>query len=353
MINRKNFNNNLELCLKKIISDFILKKNLTTIKSVYLTGSSAGDEAALYLDNDGETKLYNDIDIMIIYEGYIDFNYVNELKIILKNNIGVKWIDISLQKISSVNKLTSSVKLIDLKLNRKLLYGSDFLVTKLINVHSTEIKKWDVFLLFRTRCFCISDSYREVIENKENSDFIYINYQLSKAILSAVDARLISKKKYIPGYKSKILKYIEITNANSLTQQFIFYAYEIKLNPTYNDKSIEFEEFLNFSYKFFWNEFLDSFKILYDIDICCSKAFSNVIKKYELSIFKRIYRFFKHRRDLSLLRYNIQLVQYFLIKDICNNKEVSHCKLSSILNVKSDIDLVSFIRILNEKRMLL
>lgn len=340
------------LIIHEEIIDAISRGVLSKDCSVYLTGSAGHSEEAVAFTASGEAYLWNDVDLLIVtshrkflkkdLSAFVDG---------LKARLGVMWVDVTLVKPSKLRELPDLIKNQDMVSGRILIYGEarEFHIKHTRRSH--ELRRWDLFLLFRTRCFCITDSY--VSENGFHQPFTrqYRAYQLAKAVLAAVDARLLSEDEYCASYSGRIRKFLRLFECGRKNQLLIELAYRIKICPSTPLSSVEFDDFIFQAREFFWLQFKCAFFRLFSINLQEAAGFEKLVIKYEMSLLKRLYRMARSKKDLSLWRYEVQIVQYLIARYICTFDGFDFDGIRLIKSDLEDLEARELVSKINEFRM--
>lgn len=194
-----------------IITEILLQNN-SKIEAIILYGSYGRGEGAFY-EEDGESHTYNDYDLLIVVNKHL--NNINELKEKLKNNLSIKWIDLSQTTSHGLKSFKPSIYSYDLKYGSKVIWGDKNILENIPIQSPSQITAKDIEILYFTRLYPFIGSLGQTGFSKklagENSRFF--RYQMAKAIFAVIDSLLIRSGQYHSSYRER-LKRVEKDNDN-------------------------------------------------------------------------------------------------------------------------------------------
>ena len=229
-----------------IIVNEVLEITICAVKAIILYGSYGRGEGAFYSDENGNIHTYNDYDLILVVDDFIESIKINQIAHSLEEKLDVKWIDISQKKKSKLKNLKLTIFNYDLKYGSRVIYGDKEILDNVPKFKSSKISLKEAETLYFTRLYTFIGSITEnnfVIGVKDENARFFRN-QMAKAILAVVDSLLLIKGEYHYSYKKR----------GSLIQQFYpdkkdlikmaKWALSEKLNP--KDKSMKGEDTLDF-----------------------------------------------------------------------------------------------------------
>lgn len=262
-----------------------------------------GEESYLLID--GKTKLYNDIDLILITNS-LDIKK-NNLENDLKKILDVRWVDILVWTEDDFSKKRDTIFFYDLMSSYKVLKGSESYLNKITHdVSDLKISSLDVYDMFVTRSWSLLSLYSDNINIDEDLE-TFQSYQCAKLIIAITDFALLSNDSYTSKISDKLILLNALKEGDSRRVNHLLYflkfAIEVKKNPS--SKSLvrfvrnkdEINQLSDLYYYFFF-KYLESisgshidlelrFKLIKYMRLFLS--FSNSIVKFDSSIIKNFF----------------------------------------------------------------
>ena len=216
-----------------IIVDTLIS-NIYGINTIILYGGYGRDEGA-WVKINNSYEPYNDFDILIVLNEINEKPALNQIELIKKNlleKINIQWIDLTFIELKDFSKSNKkSIFQFDLKNGSKVIYGNKGLLTKVNSIDSSQIRLVEGKLLFFTRLWPFAGGAESIIDLNQ-SQSLFFRYQMSKAILAAIDMKLLMQGMYVSSYVDRCQLAIDIGNKNDiLDKDIINWAITQKLTP--------------------------------------------------------------------------------------------------------------------------
>lgn len=231
--NKETIQGILEKYIRLIVDN--VTSNIYGVDSIILYGGYGRDEGAWIKTNDSYEP-YNDFDILIVVNNTIEMPTSNQIALIKKNlldKINIQWIDLTFIKLKDFLKSKKkSIFQYDLKYGSKVIYGNNILLNQIKSFDSSEINLVEGKLLFFTRLWPFVGGANDAIDlNQTESRFF--RYQMSKAILAAIDMQLLMKGAYASSYLDRCKLMVDMhKKSDMLDEDLINWALHQKLNPS-------------------------------------------------------------------------------------------------------------------------
>lgn len=256
---------------KEIIISVITKE--VACDAIIIYGSHGRGEGA-FLENGNCLLAYNDYDIAIVSDR--NTGDIKAMEDLLKERLGIEWVDLSVLRKSTLKSLKASVYNYDLKYHSEVIYGDPNVLHLIPPIDPADIGIRDVEKLFYTRSWY----FLNFDKLNWSNDIVFHKYQIAKALFAVIDAKCIIKKSYTGLYHEKIRRYKMLYNDdNFLTKDLLRELYIIKLRPNSENalKNWGEKEFY-YCMEYFYYNFMDCLSLL-------SKA--SIQSVWDLYVFRR------------------------------------------------------------------
>ena len=300
----------------KIIIDYVLDATREKVLSIILYGSYGRDEGAFYADQKGVIHTYNDYDLILVVDDYIESIKLNQIAHSLEEKLDVKWIDISQKKKNKLKNLKLTIFNYDLKYGSRIIYGEKEILNNVPKFKNNEISLKEVETLYFTRIWAFlgsltHDGFKRKLNRNESRFF---RYQMAKAILAVVDVLLLQQGKYQTSYRKRVQIINEIYNKDSNIVKWSNWAISEKCNPRDDVMSInELKEmYINIA-SFFVQEMYIGLAIYYKREIKSALDIENALLRSGSDWFVFIKTVVKTRSLSHLKRTKIKLAQAYLL----------------------------------------
>ena len=215
---------------------FFLTFHDFSILDVFLYGSYSRFDGAFLTDG----SLYNDIDIVIVVDSYLIKGYNTiPLRKKLATAFKVSNVDILVTCPFRMRFWKRSIFLYDLKYHSIVLYGEGKSINVIRPFVSEQIPyKDECFILASTRAYCIIKPISIFLKGEllDSSDVLFINYQLSKLVISCLDCRLLQLGRYRTELERKLDEVCQLVVDKNFAS-LVGWAVEFKRSPSL-EKSI-------------------------------------------------------------------------------------------------------------------
>ena len=213
-----------------LIKRYVVDKEII---SVILYGGYGRNEGAEYLDEKGNKRLFNDIDLLLIVKNKLPSKTINNFKRKLLNEINITWIDFTQYTISQLKRSNKSVFFYDLKYSSTILNGDKNILSNIPNFSNKKIEYNEIKILFTSRIWCFLGCFDEKgIGPLNGFKSAFFKNQISKAIFGIIDSILISENCYVTNYREKKELYMkDYASKYPLLTQYIDFAFENKFSP--------------------------------------------------------------------------------------------------------------------------
>lgn len=230
----------------KTIVNKVLELCNSTVIAIILYGSYGRDEGAFYADRNGIIHTYNDYDLILIVDEYIDSTILTQIAHLLEEKLDVKWIDISQKKRSKLEKLKLTIFNYDLKYGSRVIYGDKDILDNIPKYKSNEISLKEAETLYFTRLYTFIGTVGDnnFVNGVKDENARFFRNQMAKAILAVVDCLLLVIGKYNYSYKKRVLLLQQYYPEKSSLIELAKWALSEKLNP--KDNSFNGQDTKNF-----------------------------------------------------------------------------------------------------------
>lgn len=170
--------------------------------AILLCGGYGRNEGAWYYEQ-GKLHTYNDYDFAVIANSKLTITEYKELRVKIAHLVGIQWVDIAFYKPEYFNKLSSTIKNVDLIYASKLIYGDNSIIARK-KIDADKIGISDIIKLYRTRVWTFLGAWKGPFRNLDIEESRFFLNQMAKAVLAACDMLLISQKRYTPSYQRRV-----------------------------------------------------------------------------------------------------------------------------------------------------
>jgi len=229
---KSEINIKLENEIKIIITETVsILKN--SIEAIILYGSYGREEGSFFSDNKGEIHTYNDFDIIIVPNSFINNSEIVKVSEVLSNKLDVRWIDISQKKVNDLKQLKVSIFNFDLKYGSTVIWGNEAVLEYIPAFNSSELSLKEAETLYFTRIWTFLgslsvDAFKTGVSD-DNARFF--RNQMAKAILAVVDILLLQNKSYNSSYRKRVELINELHPNNEALTSMAKWALDEKLRP--------------------------------------------------------------------------------------------------------------------------
>lgn len=320
----------------QIILQIILERvPENSIHSIILYGSYGRNEGAFYKSN-GEIQTYNDYDLLLVTDSYIDKEKLEKLKILIKERINIKYIDLSQISPSKLKRLRPTIFNFDLKYGSSVIWGDEHIFNLIPAYRPEEITLEDAEKLYFTRLFTFLGSldingFEAGVEGEKARFF---RNQMAKAILALVDIELIQHKSYHTSYRERVIRFINILPSDSDLSKKAQWALSEKLYPknvTMTPQQVA--ELYNEVIQLFIEKMYDVLSVYYGSlittteDIRKAKVFSlpEVVTKLKHLVFYKSLQ--AYRKDFQIKMAQSYLAESYILTGIEKTKALEKCNI--------------------------
>lgn len=330
--------------IKKISLEVLKKEDII---SIYLYGGYGRDEGSWVIEEvNGAThvKPFNDYDIALIVKKKISIEKLRLLENELKNNIDIKWIDISQYTILNLKLFNVTIKNFDFKYASKWIYGDRNVLEHIPSMDAKSISLKDVEVLYITRLWTLVGSFpkKGLIKMSKDEEMFFRN-QMAKAILAIVDNVLILNKQYDTSYKRRVQKLADYSRDYEL-MELAQWALAEKLFPKSEGMSTKEIHDLYYNVnRLFFKYFYSALSKYYKNSISIPEDMDKYIIYHPLDLIKRKIKKFVYNDNRRELNMYLSILQGYIAYYYFDMTEECLQKIRSIMEQKfsfmsSDID---------------
>tara|TARA_A100001388_G_scaffold159362_1_gene118876 strand:- start:33213 stop:34301 length:1089 start_codon:yes stop_codon:yes gene_type:complete len=248
LLNKKRLDKDINKILELITNSFE-----GSLISIILYGSYGRDEGSFYVSN-GDIKVYNDYDILLVVKKKIPSNLLELVKKNLLDCLDIRFIDLSQKPVKKLKYLKPLIFNYDLKYGSSVIWGDLNILKKIPNFSPSQLTLEDAEILYFTRIYTFFGSIDEKGLNEgvcgEKSRFF--RNQMAKAILAIVDVMLLQKKSYHTSYNERIRRFKNLYPKENKLIELSDWALREKLSPS--DERVKPSKI-----KIFYNDILNSY----------------------------------------------------------------------------------------------
>ena len=286
------------------------------LRAVILYGGYGRGEGSWYQNTRGECTPYNDYDVCVVSDSFIDRIVVNSVARDLAETIGIRWIDLSIVHPAQLARLQRSIYSFDLKNASTVIEGDGEILDLIPSFAASEIPLKDVAILYFTRLFTLLGCFDETdfINEVTGDSSRYFRNQMAKAVLAVVDVLLLTRGSYHTSYQRRVELVADIWPSKEEVVKLSNWALTEKLRPqapsmTCDEVAALYRSvrriFLSEMYAGLGEYFCRTIREPSDIEHCA---------KWQLnSVLKRIYRLLRKRNWSPEREVNLQLAQSYLV----------------------------------------
>jgi hypothetical protein len=220
------FENDMKIIIKSIIEE------VYNIDAIVLGGSYGNGEGVwITSENSDYIFPYNDYDITIITDSYVNPKVISSLRKTIAAEVDIKWIDIDILTNNELKKLNNRQMNVDLINGNKVIYGRKDIFEKCKNLNYSKLPYRDIEKQYFTRLWTFFGSLDENISDLSKEQATFFCNQMCKAIFACIDVLLIDKDKYISSYEAKSKRIREIYPKNEQLVTYSRWAIEKRKYP--------------------------------------------------------------------------------------------------------------------------
>jgi len=321
--------------IKKITLDNLDKENII---SIYLYGGYGRGEGSWVIEEvDGQSRVrpYNDYDIALVVKKKFSIDKLRKLENELKNNLDVKWIDLSQYTVLNLKLFNVTIKNYDFKYASKWIYGEKGVLENIPNMNSKSISLKDVEILYITRLWTLVGSFpKEGLIKMPKDEEMFFRNQMAKGILAIVDNILVLHKEYDASYKRRVQKLVDYSQDNKLLE-LAQWALDEKLFP--KSKGMSAREINDLYYdvnRLFFKYFYSTLSKYYKDGINIPEDIDKYIIYNPLDLIKRKIKKFVFNDDRRELHMYLAILQGYIAYYYFDMTEKHLQKISSIMEQK-------------------
>jgi hypothetical protein len=299
----------------------IVLKELQNVSAIVLEGSYGRQEGA-YLEKMGVLDLVNDLDFLLITTSHIEEKKLRIIKTKFLSMSTIKRVDIAQELSSSLHKLKPTLLNYDRKFGSTIVYGNKKSLDHIPNWTSIRIPIREAEQLLMTRLIGFILLYKHVFSDRQvthDGDF-QLKQQLSKSVIAAYDAFLITEGLYCSSYRNRACMIENQNIFNESEKALIADSFAFKLAPVNGEVFISKEYYFRVK-DFFIKYFLYIARRQY-------KTLGKNLYKFDhhyLWDFRKVsiglYQFFKNGGSSFKQGMNLNLAQLFFVLSIGKGKE--------------------------------
>ncbi len=201
--------------------------------AIVLYGGYGRGEGSWYQDPPGTWHPYNDYDILIVTTQHPPRPRVIEVEKSLAEEIGIRWIDISLKTPHALRSAHPSILNYDTKYASRVLYGDSTILDQMPDIDPSQLPGVEAKILYTTRLYtflgCLDESgFDETLRNEASRFF---RNQMAKAVLGVIDVMLLAQGRYDSSYRERTRRILELHPDRADLQRLCQWALEEKLRP--------------------------------------------------------------------------------------------------------------------------
>tara|TARA_B110000240_G_scaffold95217_1_gene107917 strand:- start:1863 stop:2954 length:1092 start_codon:yes stop_codon:yes gene_type:complete len=334
--------------IKIIITETVgILKN--SIEAIILYGSYGRGEGAFYVDENNEIRTYNDFDIIIVSNSFINNSEIDRVTEVLSNKLDVRWIDISQKSVDDLKQLKSSIFNFDLKYGSTVIWGNKEILQYIPAFESNKLSLKEGETLYFTRIWTFLGSLPinafKTGVSKNNARFF--RNQMAKAVLAVVDILLLQNKSYNSSYKKRVELINELHPNNTTLINLANWALNEKLRPKSNKmSSIEVSELYGRVSNLFFNEMYQLLGKFYNRNIITTKDIEAAMKFSLHEIISIIKGAIQTRRISHSKGFKLRIAQSYIFESYFkkNEEKIKLINLAKkkITEIDSTVNIDSF-----------
>jgi hypothetical protein len=311
--------------------------------NIIIYGGYGRGEGSWILDDQDKCNPYNDYDILIIVEKIDQGIRLTEFAEKIREEIGIRWIDLGVKTVLELKTLGPSIFNYDLKFGSTVIYGEPDILDFIPFIDPNRLPLREVETLYFTRLWTLLGSLDErgLSIAREGENVRFFRNQMAKAILAVVDVMLLSVGKYHPSYRKRVEIFQKTYPALNPHIDLVAWALNEKLRPqSVSMSSVEVNKLYDQVQSVFLGEMYKSLSIYYRKKIESPIQIEKQLKWSFVNLIKRLGWILIKRNSVRENMISLRIAQsYLAAAHNADSPEYLRKGLKALRHLKPDLNL--------------